>query len=91
MLSLFPLAVSPPAAQAQSCDDACFLIQNTFGQETLKRYIKAFPDGRYVDLAKSRLAYLDTPDRGWVSAWGPIHVVPATTVPAAKMPSVPLN
>ncbi len=90
-LPLFVSCGLVSSAQAQSCDDACFLIQNTFVQETLKRYVKAFPDGRYVDLAKSRLGYLDTLDRGQVSAFGPIHVVPATTVPAAKMPSIPLN
>jgi hypothetical protein len=51
LLPLFSSCGLAPSAQAQSCDDACFLIQNAFGQETLKRYIQAFPDRGYVDLA----------------------------------------
>jgi hypothetical protein len=79
--------------QAQSCDEECFIINNTFGQETLKRFLKAFPNSTHVEEAKQRLEYLDKINtKGSAVSGFPSPTIKETvTIPASQVPANPLG
>lgn len=89
--TLIAIVGRPETASAQQCDEACFIINNTFVPETLKRYIVEFPNGRYVDVAAKRLEFLNRVVSNSSSAFGSAHVVGVSKLPSSGMPQKPLN
>lgn len=79
--------------RAQSCDEECFIINNTFGQETLKRFLKAFPNSMHVEEAKQRLEYLDKINtKGSAVSGFPSPTNKETVkIPASQAPTNPLG
>ena len=74
---------------AQSCDEECFIINNTFGQETLKRFLKAFPNSTHVEEAKQRLEYLGKINiKGSAESGFPSPTIKETVkIPASQTPT----
>lgn len=83
------IVVPSDPVQAQTCDEECFIINNTFGQETLKRFLKAFPNSTHLEEAKKRLEYLDKINtKGPAGSGFPSPTIKETVkIPASQAPT----